>query len=115
MKKKNDENEIKKIHVRKDDMVMVVSGADKGKKGKVMKVFPKEGTVLIDGINIARKHTKPRPPKVPQGGILEKAMPIKSSRVMPMCSKCDKPFRVKMKVAEDGTRTRICRRCAEEI
>jgi large subunit ribosomal protein L24 len=115
MKKKKEDRETKKIHVRKDDLVMVVSGADKGKKGKVMKVLPREGTVLVDGINIARKHTKPRPPKVPQGGILEKAMPIQSSRVMLMCSKCDKPFRIKMKVAEDGARTRICRRCNEEV
>jgi large subunit ribosomal protein L24 len=110
-----EETKERKIHVKKDDNVMVVSGKDKGKKGKVMKVFPKEGRVLVDGINIAKKHTKPRPPKVPRGGILEKAQPVDSSKVMLMCTKCDKPVRVKHKLPEGGKKERICRKCGEEI
>lgn len=104
-----------KIHVRKDDMVVVLSGKDKGKKGKIMKVFPQEGKVLVDGINIAKKHTKPRPPKVPQGGILEKAQPINSSKVMLVCSKCNKAIRAKKKITDDGRKERTCRKCSEEI
>lgn len=102
----------KKIHVRKDDMVMVVSGKDKGKKGKVMKAFPQEAKVLVDGINVAKKHTKPRPPKVPQGGILEKAQPIDSSKVMLMCTKCNIPIRIKKRA---DTRKRVCPKCGEEL
>ncbi|MDQ7823191.1 MAG: 50S ribosomal protein L24 [Candidatus Eremiobacteraeota bacterium] len=112
---KKNESAPRKIHVRRDDTVMVVSGKDKGKKGKVMKVFPKEGRVLVDGINIAKKHTKPRPPKVPQGGILEKAQPVDSSKVMLMCTKCNLPMRVKKRDTPEGKRERICRKCGEHI
>jgi len=115
MKTTKESAEKRNLHIRKDDTVMVVSGKDKGKKGKVMQALPREGKVLVDGINIAKKHTKPRPPKVPRGGILEKAQPVDSSKVMLMCGKCDKPVRVKHKVAEDGSKTRICRKCGEEI
>lgn len=107
--------EFKKIHVRKDDTVLVISGKDKGKKGKVMKVFPKDGKVLVDGINIAKKHTKPRPPKVPRGGILEKAQPINSSKIMLMCTKCNIPVRIKKRIREDRRKVRICRKCGEEL
>ena len=115
MKKSKTISEAEKIHVKKDDTVMVVSGRDKGKKGKVMKVFPREGKVLVDGINVAKKHTKPRPPKVPRGGILEKAQPIHSGKVMLMCTKCNIPVRLKHRVREDGGKERICRKCGEEI
>lgn len=115
MEKAKKGKEIEKIHVRKDDTVMVVSGRDRGKKGKVMKVFPEDGKVLVDGINVAKKHTKPRPPKVPRGGILEKAQPIDSSKVMLMCTKCNIPIRVKKRLRDDGTKERICRKCSEEV
>jgi len=111
----SNEVKTKKVHVRKDDTVMVVSGKDKGKKGKVMKVFPGEGRVLVDGINIAKKHTKPRTPKVPQGGILEKAQPVDSSKVMLMCTKGDKPVRIKHRLPDGGKKERICRKCGEQI
>jgi len=115
MKTTKEKAEKRNLHVKKDDTVMVVSGKDKGKKGKVMKALPKEGKVLVDGINIAKKHTKPKPPKVPRGGILEKAQPVDTSKVMLMCAKCDKPVRVKFHLSDDGRKERICRKCGEEI
>jgi len=72
---------IVKLHVKKGDTVLVISGDDKGRKGKVLKVFPKQKRVLVEGINIIKRHTKARPPKVPQGGILEKAAPIHLSNI----------------------------------
>jgi len=70
-----------KAHVKKDDIVVMLAGDDKGRKGKVLKVFPKEKRVLVEGLNIIKRHTKARPPKVPQGGILEKAAPVHISNV----------------------------------
>lgn len=94
---------------------MVLSGKDKGKKAKVLNVFPQEGKVTVDGINVVKRHTRPRPPKVPRGGILEKAQPIPSSNVMLICPKCNKPTRIAKKIYEGGRRQRICKRCQEEI
>ncbi len=104
-----------KVNVRKNDTVMVLSGKDKDKRGKVVKVLPAEGKVVVEGVNVVKKHSKPKPPKVPQGGILEKAMPIDSSKVMLVCDKCDKPVRVKKSVSSEGVRIRVCRKCGEQI
>ncbi|MCQ2736089.1 MAG: 50S ribosomal protein L24 [bacterium] len=105
-----------KIHVRKGDTVVVVSGKYEGQKGKVSKVMPYEGTIIVDGVNMRKRHTKARPPQVPQGGIIEKAMPMHSCKVMLVCPKCDKPVRVK-KIFSDNKagRIRVCRKCGEEI
>ena len=112
-------NKIKKpakIHVKKGDTVVVLTGTDKDKRGKVSKVMPFEGKVIVDGVNMAKRHTKARPPQVPQGGIIEKAMPIDSCKVMLVCPKCNKPVRA-MKVESDKNsgKKRVCRRCGEEI
>ncbi|MCD6309095.1 MAG: 50S ribosomal protein L24 [Candidatus Eremiobacteraeota bacterium] len=104
-----------KIRIKKDDTVMVIAGKDKGKKGKVLDVDTRAGKVLVDGINVAKRHTRPRPPKIQQGGILEKAMPISISNVMLICNHCGQPTRFGYEVHEDGTRVRICRRCHEEM
>lgn len=104
-----------KMNVRKDDTVVVLSGRDKDKRGKVVKVMPAEGKIVVEGVNVVKKHSKPRPPKVPQGGILEKAMPINPSKVMLVCTKCDKPVRVKKEISQDGVKTRVCRKCGESI
>ncbi len=72
-------------HVKKDDTVVVLAGKDKDKRGKVLGVEPKRNKVLVDGVNVVRRHTKPRPPRFPQGGILEKTMPIDLSNVMLVC------------------------------
>ncbi|MEW5952249.1 MAG: 50S ribosomal protein L24 [Bacillota bacterium] len=102
------------IHVRKGDTVMVISGKSAGKKGKVLEVRPKTSRVIVEGVNIAKRHTKPTRNK-PQGGILEREAPIHSSNVMPICTKCNKPTRVGQKVMDGGGRIRVCRRCEEPL
>ncbi|MCL5774340.1 MAG: 50S ribosomal protein L24 [Firmicutes bacterium] len=104
-----------KLHVKKNDTIVVLAGKDKGKKGKVLPVFAKDNKIIVDGVNIAKKHTKPRPPKIVQGGILEVAHPMNSSKVMLVCSKCNQPTRAAKKVLENGTRERICKKCGEAI
>ena len=104
-----------RLKVKKDDVVVVISGKDKGKKGKILKAFPREGKVLVDGINIVKRHTRPQPPKIPQGGILEKAHPIPVSKVMLVCPHCSLPSRLGTKRREDKSKVRYCKRCGEEI
>lgn len=102
-------------HVKKNDTVVVLSGKDKDKRGKVLGVEPKRNKVLVDGVNVVHRHTKPRPPRFPQGGIIEKTMPIDLSNVMLVCPKCDKPTRISIKVDTAGRRTRVCKHCNEFI
>jgi len=102
-------------HVKKDDTVVVLAGKDKDKRGKVLGVEPKRNKVLVDGVNVVRRHTKPRPPRFPQGGIIEKTLPIDLSNVMLVCPKCNKPTRVAAKVSADGQRSRACKHCNEVI
>lgn len=112
----NKEKKIMKVHVKKGDTVMVISGKDESKTGKVVKVFPTKGMIVVDGLNIVKRHTKARPPQFPQGGIIEKSMPMRSCKVMLVCTKCDKPVRVKKELSSDGTSyRRICSKCGEEI
>ena len=99
-----------KMHVKKDDTVKVIAGKDKGKQGKVLEVLPSKNKVLVEGVNVVKKHTRPRPPKVPQGGILEKAMPVSASNVMLVCPQCSVPVRPKR-----SDKTRVCRKCNEQI
>lgn len=100
--------------VKKNDTVMVLSGKDKGKKGKVLKVLYKSEKVLVDGVNVVKRHTKPRPPKEPRGGILEKTMPLLACKVMVVCSHCSKPTRIKKEEREEKV-LRICKQCGKEI
>lgn len=102
-------------HVKKDDTVVVLAGKDKDKRGKVLGVEPKRNKVLVDGVNVVRRHTKPRPPRFPQGGIIEKTLPIDLSNVMLVCPKCNKPTRVAATVSADGQRSRACKHCNEVI
>ncbi len=105
---------IKKIHVKKGETVMVVSGKDKNKKGKVLVVMPKTGKVIVEGINIATKHTKARK-QGDVGGIVKQESPIYASKVMYVCDKCGKPARVGKKILSDGTKVRYCKKCNEVI
>lgn len=104
---------IKKIHVKKDDTVIVVSGDDKGKKGKVLEVSPKEGKVIVEGVNIVKKHVKPRK-QGEEGGIIEVEGAIYASKVQHYCSKCNKPTRVKHKIDGD-TKVKVCAKCGEKL
>jgi len=100
-----------KVHVRKGDIVMVISGKDAGAKGKVIEVIPKTGRVVVEKVNIIKKHMRPTQ-KMPQGGIQEKEAPIASSNVMLYCDKCNKPTRIGHKEIE-GKFVRICKHCGE--
>ena len=97
---------IKKVHVKTGDTVIVVSGNDKGKKGKVLEVSPKEGKVIVQGVHMVKKHVKPRPPK-DQGGVVEVEGAIYASNVALVCPKCGKAARVAAKVGEDGKKIRV--------
>ncbi|MCK4823146.1 50S ribosomal protein L24 [bacterium] len=102
------------MKVVKNDTVFVISGNYKGKKGKVLKVFPKQQRVIVEGVNFIKKHTKPSQ-KSQQGGIVEKEAPIHVSNLMVVCPKCDTPTRLGRKILKDGKRVRICRNCEEMV
>ena len=103
-----------KIHVKSGDTVYVLSGKDKGKKGKVLKVFPDSRMVLVEGVNMTTKHKKPRS-RTQQGGIIHQESPIFCSKVMLVCEKCKTPTRVGKKILEDGKKARVCKKCDEII
>lgn len=95
--------------VKKDDTVMVIAGKDRGRSGRVVRVLPRKGKVMVEGVARAKRHTKPSK-KVRQGGIMEKELFIDLSNVQIVCRSCGRPTRVGHRV-EDGQRVRICRRC----
>ena len=101
-----------KVHVRKNDTVIVISGKDKGKTGEVLKVIPKTGRVIVKGVNIVKKHQKPNKQNM-QGGIIEMEAAINSSKVMLFCEKCKKATRISHKLLEDGAKVRVCKKCGE--
>jgi len=104
----------KKVHLKKDDKVKMVAGKDKGKIGKILKVFNKKDRVLVENINIMKRHTRPSA-QAKQGGIIESEAPIHWSNVVLMCNKCVTPVRVKMQRLDDGKKVRVCRKCNEII
>jgi large subunit ribosomal protein L24 len=103
-----------KCQIRKDDKVKIISGKDKGKIGKVLKAVNKKDRILIENINVVKRHTRPTAQNR-QGGIVESEAPIHWSNVMLMCNKCVSPVRVKMKRLDDGKKVRVCRKCNEII
>ncbi len=103
-----------KVHVKKDDMVKVIAGKDKGREGKVLKVFPEESRVIVEGINIIKKHVKPSQDN-PQGGIVEREAPIHSSNVMIVCPRTGEPSRIGKRVLEDGQKVRYAKKSGEDI
>ena len=103
-----------KCYIKKDDKIKVIAGKDKGKIGKVLKVNRKKNGLLVEKINIVKRHSKPTQQNR-QGGIVEKEMPIQWSNVMVMCSKCVTPARVKMQRLEDGKKVRVCVKCGEAL
>ncbi|RLB97546.1 MAG: 50S ribosomal protein L24 [Deltaproteobacteria bacterium] len=103
-----------KIRIKKDDKVKVLTGKDKGKIGKVLKIVKKTNRVIIENINVVKVNQRPTQAN-PQGGIVEKNMPIHVSNLMIMCNSCVKPTRISMKLLEDGKRVRICKQCNQQI
>ncbi len=100
--------------IRKSDQVIVLTGKDKGKVGKVLGIKRKNSRIIVENINMAKKHSRPSA-KNRQGGIIESEAPIHWSNVMLLCNKCVTPVRIKMKRLEDGKKIRVCRKCNEII
>ena len=103
-----------KLHIKKDDKVIVIAGADKGKTGKVLKVFVDKQRALVEGINIVKKSAKPSA-KHPQGGIIEQEAPIHISNLSLIDPKSGKATRIAIKINEDGKKVRVAKKSGEEI
>ena len=102
------------MRLRNDDNVLVIKGRDRGKQGRIQHVIRKDGRVLVEGVNMVKRHSKPTA-NVRQGGIIQKEMPIRVSNVMLVCTHCNQPARISFKVLADGTKARTCQRCKEVI
>ncbi|MCS7201526.1 MAG: 50S ribosomal protein L24 [Dictyoglomus sp.] len=100
--------------IKKGDLVLVISGKDKGKRGKVISILPREDKIVVEGINIVKKHMRPTP-KNRQGGIVEKPAPIYRCKVMLICPRCNHPARIKYSFLETGQKVRVCKKCNEII
>lgn len=107
-------NTKEEFKIKKDDRVKVIAGKDNGKIGKVLRTFHKKNRVLVENVNIVKRHSRPSA-KNRQGGIVESEAPIHVSNLMLMCGKCVKPTRVKMKRLDDGKKVRVCGKCQEVI
>jgi large subunit ribosomal protein L24 len=103
-----------KIHVKKEDMVKIIAGKEKGKTGKVLRVFPAKGRVAVEGLNVVKRHTRPSQVN-PEGGIVEKEAPMSLSNVMLVCGSCNQATRTGIKKLEDGTKTRYCKKCGASV
>ena len=102
------------MKIRKGDRVQVLSGKDRGKSGTVTRAYPERGRVIVDGVNIAKKHQKPTS-QTNTGGIIDKEMPIAVANVASICSSCGKPTRIGYRFEPDGTKVRICRKCEGDL
>lgn len=102
------------LGIKKDDTVLVISGDEKGKRGRVLTVYPKKQKVLVEKLNVIKRHMKPSK-KYAQGGIIEKEAPIHRSKVMLVCSKCNKPTRIGQKILKSGSKVRTCNKCREVL
>lgn len=102
------------LGIKKNDSVVVISGKEKGKRGRVLSVHPSKDRLLVEKINIIKRHMKPSR-KYAQGGIIEKEAPIHISNVMLVCTKCNKPTRIGNTVLQNGRKVRVCKKCREVI
>jgi len=100
------------FRVKRNDQVVVLSGKNRGKKGKVLRIFLENSRVTVEGLNLVKRHLK-RSQANPQGAVLSKESPIPLDRVMPVCPRCNRGVRVGFQVSSDGAKTRVCRRCQE--
>jgi len=103
-----------RMKIRKGDRVRVLTGKDRGKEGTVMRALPREGKVIVDGVNVVKKHQAPTR-STQQGGIIDKDMPVPVANVAVICPSCGKPTRIGYKFDASGTKIRICRKCEGEI
>lgn len=103
---------MKKMHVKRGDTVKVISGKDKGKEGKIITAYPETGKVIVEGVAMVKKHQKARM-QGQESGIITKEAAIDASNVLRVCSKCGKAARTGVKVLEDGSKVRYCKKCEE--
>ena len=102
-----------RVHIKKNDMVYVLSGKDRGKTGKVLRVFLDKDRAVVEGLNYIQKHTRPNPQKNVKGGILPKESPLHLSNLMVVCKRCNKHSRTGLSVMPDGRKVRVCKNCNE--
>ena len=98
-----------KVKIKKQDEVLVIAGRDKGARGKVLRVFPSDGTAIVEGVNKIKRHTRPNPQRQVQGGVVEREAPIHVEKLMLICPESGKPTRVGWKRLEDGSVARVCK------
>lgn len=103
-----------KLHVKKDDMVVVIAGKEKGKSGKVVRVFSDRGKVVVEGVNMVKRHVRPNRQNT-EGGIIEKEAALSGANVMLLCAACNKPSRAGKRLLADGTKVRFCKKCNEIV
>ena len=97
--------------IRRNDNVVVTTGKDRGKTGRVLRVIADKNRLVVEGVNFVKRHTRPNPGRGVKGGILEKEAAMHASNVQLVCPECSKPTRIGHKVLEDGRKVRICRKC----
>jgi large subunit ribosomal protein L24 len=112
---KKKEPPIHKPHIRKGDTVAVLSGKDRGKKGRVLRVLATKGTAIVERVNFTKKHTRPNPGKNVKGGILERESPIHVAKLQVVCPSCSEPARLGTHRNEEGTAVRFCRKCKADL
>ena len=97
--------------IRKNDNVLVITGKDRGKRGRVLKVLPANNRVVVEGVNMIKRHTKPNPQRQIKGGLVEREAPLHASNVQVVCPECGKATRIGRRILGDGRKVRICRKC----
>jgi large subunit ribosomal protein L24 len=102
-----------RVHIKKNDLVYVLSGKDRGKTGKVLRMFLDKERAIVEGLNYIHKHTKPNPQKNVKGGILPKESPVHISNLMVVCKRCNKHSRTGFSAMQDGRKVRVCKNCNE--
>jgi large subunit ribosomal protein L24 len=97
--------------LRKNDNVVVTTGKDRGKRGRVVRVVPEKNRVIVEGVNVIKRHTKANPQKNIKGGVVEREAPLHASNVQLVCPECGKPTRIGKQILGDGRKVRVCRKC----
>ncbi len=105
---------VAKLHVKKNDVVTIIAGKEQGKTGKVLRVYPAKGRVVVENLNVIKRHTRPNQLN-PEGGIIEKEAPLSLSNVMLVCGSCNQATRTGVRLLEDGSKTRFCKKCNESV
>ncbi len=97
--------------IRRNDNVVVIAGRDRGKRGRVLRVLPERNRLVVEGVNLIKRHTKPNPQRNIKGGIVEREASVHASNVQLVCPECGRPTRIGRRILGDGRKVRICRKC----